>query len=117
MNSVVVVACAAGAIFLSCATASHAQSLRCNGDLAGPGDTKGSVMNKCGKPALTDYFCKPMPQVWQQPGVNGAVPIVNNGVCERIDEWTYYPGSGQFVTTFRFENGVVTGIRYGDRIN
>ncbi len=117
MKSASIVACAAGAIVLFGACAVQAQSLRCNGDLAGVGDTKASVMNKCGKPALTDWSCKSALQVWQLPATAGGAAIPVATPCERIDEWTYYPGSGQFVTTFRFENGVVTAIKYGDRIN
>jgi|WetSurSiteA1Bulk_404760.scaffolds.fasta_scaffold316634_1 hypothetical protein len=117
MKVTLVIACAVGALGLSCVTAVHAQSLRCNGDLAGVGDTKASLMNKCGKPALTDWYCKPVPQVWQQSGVPGGAPIPVAAPCERIDEWTYYPGYGQFVTTFRFESSVVREVRYGDRIN
>lgn len=117
MNSTIVVAYAIGALNLFCMAAAHAQSLRCNGDLAGVGDSKASVMNKCGKPALTDWYCKAVIPTLPQWGGTGAAPVVTTGPCERIDEWTYFPGSGQFVTTFRFEGSVVTAVKYGDRIN
>jgi hypothetical protein len=36
--------------------------------------------------------------------------------CERVDEWTYNPGSGQFYTTLRFEQGKLISMKYGDRV-
>ncbi|GAB3257118.1 DUF2845 domain-containing protein [Chitinimonas naiadis] len=77
----------------------RAEFLRCNGDLAGIGDNKAAVTMKCGEPVAKDSFCKP-----------------GEGACQRVDEWTYNPGPGQFLTILRFENGVLVSIRYGDRI-
>lgn len=37
-----------------------AESLRCKGDLALIGDSKASVLRKCGEPVLKDSFCKPV---------------------------------------------------------
>jgi hypothetical protein len=117
MKCAIVVACAVGVLNLLAPAQVHAQSLRCNGDLAGVGYTKASVMNKCGKPALTDWFCKPVAPIVQQSTIVGAAPNVYVPPCERVDDWTYFPGYGQFVTTFRFESGVVREMKYGDRIN
>ncbi len=36
--------------------------------------------------------------------------------CEKVDEWSYRPGSGQFITILQFEQGKLVSIRYGDRI-
>ncbi|MES2889637.1 MAG: DUF2845 domain-containing protein [Pseudomonadota bacterium] len=84
--------------------AAHAESLRCKGDLIDVGDTKVSAMRKCGEPVMKDSFCKP-----------GAT--VPNGMgCETVEEWTYNPGYGQFLTTLRFEGGKIVSIKYGDRI-
>ena len=38
----------------------QAENLRCNGDLALIGDSKGSIFGKCGEPILKDSFCKPV---------------------------------------------------------
>jgi hypothetical protein len=33
-----------------------------------------------------------------------------------VDEWTFNPGYGQFMTTLRFESGKLVSITYGDRV-
>lgn len=92
-------------VAFSCLALSGAQaeSLRCKGDLVDVGDTKASVVRKCGEPVMKDSFCKP-----------GAV--VQGAGCETVEEWTYSPGYGQFMTTLRFEGGKVSSIKYGDRV-
>lgn len=80
--------------------AAGAQSHRCGNDLANVGDSKASVFDKCGEPYFKDTFCKDGPSY----------------ACERVDEWTYKPGYGQFLTTLRFERGQLVSIRYGERI-
>lgn len=92
-----------------------AQSLRCNGDLAQLGDAKASVLQKCGQPFFAESFCKPADQV-VLPSASAGTATVNILPCEQVDEWSYNPGSGQFITILRFEGGVITSIRYGDRV-
>ncbi len=87
----------------------HAQ-LPCKTDLAQLGDSKASVLQKCGEPVLKDSFCKP----FDRSAGAASTPLVVP--CERIDEWTYYPGYGQFLTTLRFEAGALRAISYGDRV-
>lgn len=92
-----------------------AQNLRCKNDFAQIGDSKLSVIEKCGEPALKDSFCKTAAgQDTRQATTQGTVLKLRG--CEKIDEWSYKPGSGQFVTILRFEQGALAGIRYGDRI-
>lgn len=86
---------------------------RCNGDLADIGDAKASVLMKCGQPFFAESFCKPVKQMLVQ--VDGTT-VVNPSACVMVDEWSYNPGSGSFITILQFEQGVVTGIRYGDRV-
>jgi hypothetical protein len=105
------------ALAIGYATSVPAQSLRCNGDLAGVGDSKASLFQKCGKPAFQDSFCKPVDTVQTVIDAAGNTIVLGPGSCQQIDEWTYFPGSGQFVTTFRLEGGVVKSVKYGDRIN
>jgi hypothetical protein len=98
------------------ATPASAQTFRCNGNLASLGDTKASVSYKCGEPAAKDTFCKPAnpSHDWSalsSPATRGTVLP-----CQTVDEWTYRPGPGQFVTTLRFEDGALKDIRSGDRI-
>src|SRR4051794_11900705 len=87
-----------------------AQSLRCNGDLASVGDSAVTIFQKCGQPAVrSEPYCKrvqmQVPQMYgqsQYPG--GANTAIVPPPCITIEEWTYNPGSGQFWTTFQFEN-------------
>jgi hypothetical protein len=94
-------------------TAPHAQSFRCGNDLASVGDTKPAVQQKCGEPVARDAFCKPVQQE-AAPGRQDGRVIVTS--CENVDEWTYNPGRGQFMTTLRFESGRLKAIQYGDRV-
>jgi hypothetical protein len=88
-----------------------AQSLRCKSDLVSVGDSRASVLVKCGEPVVKDAFCKPIEApVGGAPGSPVVVP------CESVDEWTYNPGYGQFMTTLRFESGKLVAIKYGDRV-
>ena len=108
------------ALFLAAAVVTslpaNAQSMRCKNDLANVGETKASVLQKCGEPVHRDSFCKPAEKrldVGAAPGTT----VVNVQPCEKVDEWTYNPGRGQFMTTLRFESGRLTAITYGARVN
>jgi hypothetical protein len=94
----------------------HAESLRCNGQSTEVGDSRLSVLYKCGEPVLKDSYCaavytlSPLPAepapVWVQvPG--SFVP------CLQVDEWLYDRGPGNLMATVRFRSGVVQAIRYG----
>jgi hypothetical protein len=104
-----------GVAALAFCTTSHAESLRCNGDLAQIGDSKASVIQKCGLPFFTESFCKPAGEVASPYGSYGGTTITI-APCELVDEWSYNPGPGQFITILRFEAGVMTSMRYGDRV-
>ncbi|MGY4827280.1 DUF2845 domain-containing protein [Sphaerotilaceae bacterium SBD11-9] len=88
------------------------QSMRCSNDLANLGDNKASVLQKCGTPVAKDSFCKPVDRSSVTSEQDRAVVLP----CETVDEWTYNPGRGQFMTTLRFESGKLTAITYGDRV-
>lgn len=95
----------------------QADALRCNGDLAGIGDSKGQVFQKCGQPFFQDAFCKTPDQLQIiVPPSPPWPPQTINVPCIMVEEWYYNPGSGQFITIMRFEQGVMTAIRYGDRV-
>jgi hypothetical protein len=94
----------------------HAETLRCGNDLAQIGDSKASILAKCGEPMLKDSFCKPAVPSTTPAGTEGKGTTVNVLPCERVDEWTYNPGSGQFYTTLRFEQGKLISMKYGDRV-
>jgi hypothetical protein len=111
-------------------TGASAQSLRCKGDLAQIGNSKGTILQKCGEPVLKDSFCKPTQSTTSTttPIVTPAAPTNTTGnsastttnvtvnTCQQVEEWTYNPGYGQFMTMLLFEGGSLTKIRYGDRV-
>ncbi|MBA4108806.1 MAG: hypothetical protein C0487_04340 [Leptothrix sp. (in: Bacteria)] len=103
---------------LACMASSMAvadtRSFRCKNDLIKLGDSKASAVSKCGEPVLKDSFCKKTDSQVSTPAA-GSTTIIN-AACESVDEWTYNPGVGQFMTTLRFESGVLTSIKYGERV-
>jgi Protein of unknown function (DUF2845) len=98
-----------------CSVSAATQSFRCNNDLVQVGDNKSSVLLKCGTPVLKDSFCKPT-EVRPMQGEPRRGNVVINAPCETVDEWTFNPGYGQFMTTLRFESGKLVSITYGDRV-
>ena len=103
---------AAIALTMGCGlhTQLNAQNLDCKGDFAQLGNSKGTVLQKCGEPVLKDSFCKPV----DRSLVTGAAVVLDS--CEKIEEWTYNPGYGQFMTMLQFESGELKRIRYGDQV-
>ncbi len=99
---------------MSAPAAAGTTSFRCQNDLVNVGDAKSSVQMKCGLPVLKDSFCK-AGDARPLPGRGGAKVVINNA-CETVDEWTYNPGYGQFMTTLRFESGRLVSISYGERV-
>jgi hypothetical protein len=111
-------------------TGASAQSLRCKGDLAQIGNSKGTILQKCGEPVMKDSFCKPVQETVSSAPVTtptvpntsgssttaGATTHVTVNTCQQVEEWTYNPGYGQFMTMLLFEGGSLKSIRYGDRV-
>jgi len=122
MNSNLVRAFAVMLAFVasSAFTAASAQSLRCKGDLAQIGNSKGTILQKCGEPVLKDSFCQPVQEtVAGAPIISGNNTNVTNitvNSCVQVEEWTYNPGYGQFMTMLLFEGGSLKSIRYGERV-
>jgi len=116
-----------GALLVLLSAGASAQSLRCKGDLAQIGNSKSTVLQKCGEPVAKDSFCRPMlqqdtlvtssPQISTPGTPSPATQIVINNGCMQVEEWTYNPGYGQFMTMLQFEGGALTSIRYGDRVS
>lgn len=116
------VAISAALIAVSFPAAVSAQSLRCNGDLAQIGNSRATVVQKCGEPIRKDTFCEPAVTAFGVPAAapNSMGVIVGSSVtvnsCRQIEEWSYNPGGGQFMTMLQFEGSSLKSIRYGDRI-
>ena len=90
----------------------RAESLRCNGNSSEVGDSRISVLYKCGEPLLRDTYCAPVfypssPQPVPEPYASFVAP------CLVVDEWIYDRGPGNLVATVRFRSGVVQSIHYG----
>ena len=90
----------------------QAETLRCNGTSAAEGDSRLSVLYKCGQPLLTDSYCAP---VYLQ-GATQPLPAPLAGAfvpCQPVEEWLYDRGPGNLMATVRFRDGRVQSIRYG----
>lgn len=94
-----------------CALDARAESLRCSGGIAGEGDSRLSVVHKCGQPLLKDSFCAP---VYYSQSLNLVPePFASSFVpCQLTDEWLYDRGPGNLLATVRFRSGVVQSIVY-----
>jgi hypothetical protein len=90
-----------------------AEYLSCKNQSVNVGDTRAALLQRCGEPALKDTFCKPV-ESQAAPASNGVNVVVPT--CRNVDEWTYNPGRGQFMTTLQIDAGKVTSIQYGDRV-
>jgi len=89
-----------------------AESLRCNGQIAAEGDSRLSVLYKCGEPLLKDNYCAPIYsygslQPVPEPFASAFFP------CQQVEEWLYDRGPGNLLATVRFRSGVVQSIVYG----
>jgi hypothetical protein len=111
------------ALFCVVATALHpqaagAQSLQCAGNLVGIGESRASLLQKCGEPIARDLLCRPVaPQerLVATPG-GGWLRIPFVPPCIPMEEWTYHRGEGNFLGIVRFANGVVESVRDGERM-
>ncbi len=92
-----------------------AETLRCKNQTVNVGDLRASVLQRCGEPLRQHTFCKRVEAQSVQQTAAG-VTVVTEPPCINVDEWTYNPGYGQFMTTLQIEGGVVKAIKYGDRV-
>jgi hypothetical protein len=92
--------------------AARAESLRCNGQSVAEGDSRLSLLYKCGQPVLADTYCAPVyyaptQQLVPEPIASIVVP------CQQIEEWLYDRGEGNLMAVVRLRAGKVQSIRYG----
>jgi Protein of unknown function (DUF2845) len=92
--------------------ASRAESLRCPGGIASSGDSRLSLVYKCGQPQLADSFCAPVfygfwPNPVPEPLASAVVP------CQLTELWLYERGPGNLVATVTLRAGKVQSITYG----
>lgn len=104
--------CLTAAVAMQCVPG-NAESLRCAGGIAEEGDSRLSVVYKCGQPLLKDSYCAPVYYYNQalqpvpEPFASAFVP------CQQTEEWLYERGPGNFMATVRLRSGVVQSIAYG----
>jgi hypothetical protein len=89
-----------------------AESLRCPGGMVSEGDSRLSVIYKCGQPQLADTYCAPVYypgtlEVVPQPLASAIVP------CQVVEAWLYERGPGNLLATVYLRSGVVQSINYG----
>jgi hypothetical protein len=93
-------------------TAATAESLRCNGQSVSEGDSRLSLLYKCGQPLAADAYCAPLYfQPWYQPV--SALPGSALVQCLWVEEWLYDRGPGNLLAVVRIRSGVVWSITYG----
>lgn len=89
-----------------------AESLRCEGSFASEGDSRQSVLYKCGPPLLKDNYCAPV--YYSQTLQPVAEPFASAFVpCQPIEAWLYDRGPGNLMATVRFRSGTVQSITFG----
>lgn len=89
-----------------------AESLRCPGGIVSEGDSRLSVVYKCGQPQLADTYCAPVYypgtlEIVPQPLASAIVP------CQLVEAWLYERGPGNMLATVYLRSGVVQSINYG----
>lgn len=97
---------------LAWAGTARAESLRCEGGSVSEGDSRLSLLYKCGEPVLRDSFCSPVYypgtlEVIPEPYAQQVVP------CLPVESWLYERGPGQLAATVYLRSGRVQSIRYG----
>jgi hypothetical protein len=89
-----------------------AESLRCAGGMVSEGDSRLSVLYKCGQPVLADSYCSPV----YYPGTLNVVPpamALSVVPCLIVEQWLYERGPGNLVATVYVRSGTVQSIVYG----
>jgi len=110
MNAISRICCAI--MFVAASTVASAESLRCNGQSVAEGDSRLSLLYKCGEPQMADVYCvpinyQPMLQPVAAPYMNVVVP------CLLVEEWLYDRGPGNLIAVVRIRSGIVQSINYG----
>jgi hypothetical protein len=98
-----------------CSPSAQAESLRCNGQSTEVGDSRLSVLYKCGEPVAKDSFCAAVYTLSTiQPEPAPVWVLIPGSIvpCLQVDEWLYDRGPGNLMATVRFRSGVVQAIRY-----
>lgn len=86
---------------------SYADSISCDGGIVSTGDTSVELIMKCGQPE------------WKDSRTEEIVERLDKGFRRTtlitIEDWTYNFGEAQFLRIVTLRNGVIAGIRTGQR--
>jgi len=93
-------------------SAAFAESLRCSNGIAAEGDSRISLVYKCGQPYLRDNYCAPVYYTGSFYNVPDAIASAYVP-CVQTEEWLYERGPGEFVAVIRMRGGKVQSITYG----
>jgi hypothetical protein len=90
----------------------QAESFRCQGGIASEGDSRLSLIYKCGQPLLADSFCAavyngPSPHPVPEPFATAMLP------CQVTEQWLYERGPGDLLATVTLRAGKIQSITYG----
>jgi hypothetical protein len=99
-------------LLASFAAPARAESLSCAGGIASEGDSRLSVLYKCGQPQLADTACAPVVYAGTlyyvpEPFASTYVP------CQLTEQWLYERGAGNMIAVVRIRGGNVQSIVYG----
>lgn len=84
-------------------------AFRCGNELVEKGDRKIEVLKKCGEPASVDEW----EEIRRLPGFRFGFPT--DGLEKvKVEEWTFNFGPQRFLQIYRFENGEVVDMKFGD---
>jgi len=98
------------ALLTSCLCLFASQSafaLRCDGGLVAEGDTKLSVLKKCGEPTWIDR--------WSEEAIQHPDTDFEHRVAGINERWIYNPGPTQFLRIISFKGSRVFSIETGSR--
>lgn len=112
MRSNLLPAAAIAAASLLPAAPAAAETLRCNGRIAAEGDSRLSVVYKCGEPVMKDSFCAPVIDLRGGSLVPPAAYGWGGVPCQMVEEWLYDRGPGNLLARVRILGGSVLSIRY-----
>jgi len=92
----------------------RAESLRCAAGSISEGDSRLSVLYKCGQPVLSDATCSPVLYAGTLKPVPGWIAS-QQVPCQVTERLLYERGPGQLLATVTIRSGVVRSISYGSQ--
>ena len=99
--------CSVSIVFISLFSSQNSFAFRCDGHLVTKGDSKISVLKKCGKPTWTDR--------WVEEIIDLPDTDFEHRIARVNERWIYNPGPTQFLRILVFRDSEVISIETGSR--